>query len=158
MILSRRQPLHQRLRQLVQISVQPAHRKAGLRAGSRVRHPAVHHASGAGQRRIAQNAHSAGLQQRGNRAFLLLLRQHGHGALKVGHGIERAAAGHNGHAYAVHIGVQHVGAVMRRVHPCIVNCGRIGANRHVLLDQAEVRAGLFGALAHIRLAHILMRD
>jgi len=123
-----------------------------------VRHPVVHCASGAGQRRIAQNAHSAGLQQRGNCAFFLLLRQQGHGALIVGYGIERAATGDNGNSHAVHVGVQQVGAVVRRVHPRIVNRGRIGANRHVLLDQAEVRAGLFGTLAHIRLAHILMRD
>jgi len=48
--------------------------------------------------------------------------------------------------------------VTLRVHPCLVNGGRLIARGHILFNQAEARTGLTSALRQLRLAGVLVGD
>ena len=141
-----------------QVRALPTHDEAGLRVGFGAGKTVVHGASGASNGRIGQDGDTALLKQIANRGFHLSLRQRRYDTLVVGYSIKIISAGHYGDAHPIHIRVQQVAAVAGRVHPPIVNRGRRRRKGNILLDEAEVSAGLCGARREVEFARILMGD
>src|SRR5579863_1002086 len=61
-------------------------------------------------------------------------------------------------AGGVHVGVEDVGAVLRRLHEALMNGGGVRSLVHILGNPGEVSAGRSGSGEEIGLAGKLMRD
>jgi hypothetical protein len=141
-------------RQLRHVRVLPTHHQAradGTEA-------AIGCAIGASLAGITKHRDSAGAQLGGDGRLDLRLRKHGYGARVISYGIELTVARHDCQTNAINRWIEQIGAVLRGVHPSLLNSRSIGTGGNILFNETEVGASLAGAQRDIIFVAITMFD
>ena len=141
--------------ELVEFSGLPAHQEAGWILAVDM---FVAGAVFAGHFFVFKDGDSRGTDEAGDSFFNLGMGKNFDGACVICDGVECATAGDDGDADAIDLRVEQIFAMAFRVHPERVNALGCGGDSDVFFNEAEMRAGVRGALGEVGFVKVLVRD